>query len=96
MEPTKFTLLVNELLEPKLKRHIRLRERNPNLVTEHHHEESIAMRPRARACDECGDVVIGRVIYIEKRAVGTKREHWQKKCAECGKRTPLKNMKEGL
>jgi hypothetical protein len=96
MESKKFVLLVNELLEPKLKRHIRLRNHNPNFVIENHHEESIAMRPRARACDDCGEVVIGRVIFIEKRAIGTKNERWQKKCGECGKRTPLQNMKEGL
>jgi hypothetical protein len=91
MEPTKFTLLVNELLEPKLKSQILLRERNPKLITANHHEDSIALRPRARACDDCDKIVIGRVIYIEKRGMGTRNERWQKKCGECGKKTPLHN-----
>ena len=91
MEPTKFTLLVNELLEPKLKRHILVRERNPKLVTEHHHEDNIVLRPRARPCDDCGDIVIGRVIFIEKRGLGTRNERWQVKCGECNKKTPLPN-----
>ena len=91
MEPTKFNELVDELLEPKLKSHIQKRSKYPYLWNDNPHESSVALRPKARACDDCDKTVIGRVIFIEKRAVGTKKEFWQKRCGECNKRTPLTN-----
>lgn len=91
MEPTKFTLLVNELLEPTLKSHIQRRSKYPYLWTNNPHETSIALRPKARACDDCGDTVIGRVIFIEKKSIGNKNEYWRKQCGECGKKDRLHN-----
>jgi hypothetical protein len=91
MEPTKFNLLVDKLLEPKLKSHIRARMTYPYVSSDNPHESSVALRPKARDCDECGLNVIGRVIFIEKRGLGSRNERWQKKCGECGKKTPLHN-----
>jgi ssDNA-binding Zn-finger/Zn-ribbon topoisomerase 1 len=63
----------------------------PYVSSDNPHESSVALRPKARDCDECGLNVIGRVIFIEKKSIGNKNEYWRTRCGECNKKTRLHN-----
>jgi len=96
MEQTKFTVLVNELLEPKFKAKIEQRLKFPSCKkTDNHREDSTILRPRhsPQPCSDCGEIVSGRVVEYVIYAIGSKNQHWKKCCNLCKKKT---KMERGL
>jgi len=94
MEPVKFTVLVNELLEPKLKRYIEYRLKQPSVnKPDSYRDDSLALRPKEKRmpCNDCGDIVSGRVVEYVIYAHGTKNQHWKKCCNICNAKTKMKN-----
>ena len=94
MEPTKFTVLVNDLLEPKLKKYMEVRLKQPSsLMPGSYRNDSIALRAKEKRmpCGDCGDMVSGRVIEYVIYSMGTKNQHWKKCCNICKAKTKMEN-----
>lgn len=100
MEPNKFLEIVDTLLEPQIKDHIKKKrqyfKKNPDMAAL---ETSIKLAPKTQksACPDCDIVVENRRVEFYMRGMGTSRQHWKKHCVNCGVKTvidhPLKRKK---
>ena len=87
MEKSKFQSIVNELLEPALRRTLttpkcqRKADYQPDA-------DSLRLQPRGQLnpCVDCGVLVKNRVVQYAVYELST-NPHWKKKCMECGKKT---------
>ena len=94
MEPTKFTVLVNDLLEPALKTKVADRLKFPSVTPpDFFREQSMRLKPihTPKLCGDCGEIVTGRVVEYAVYAIGTKNQHWKKCCNICNSKTKMVN-----
>jgi hypothetical protein len=97
MEQNKFNKIVEILLEPRPKDYIieqrRLQRKSLNINFD---ADSIRLAPVLvrDKCSDCKEEVAGRVVHIKKRAVGTPKEHWERKCLACDVVKKIKSLHE--
>lgn len=92
MEHDKFLELVDTLLEPQVKEHIKKKrlaaKKDMDMGAL---ETSIKLAPKTqrRPCPDCDKIVENRVVEFYVRGMGTKNQHWKKHCLSCGDKTVI-------
>ena len=95
MDPNKFTLLVNDLMEKSVKEKVALQRKLKGTEDAKLHASSIILTYKKipRPCGDCGDMVVGRTVEYAVYCMGKPNQHWKKCCNICRAKT---KMERGL
>ena len=80
MDNNEFKSLCDQLVTIK---HFNGRKNSPAVNNCIDGNPRITVKHPEKPCDDCGQLVSGRVVQIIKGSLGTYREHWAKKCLSC-------------